>query len=107
MAPSFYGADPNWYLDSGAMDQITSDLEKLTMHEGYNVNDQSRAANGACMDIVHIGNSVLASSTHPLQLNQVLHASHAHKQLVFIHRFNLDNNTFIELHHPLFFLIKD
>jgi hypothetical protein len=68
---------------------------------------QSWAANGACMDIVHIGNYVFPSSTHPLQLNQVLHVPHAHKQLVTIHRFNLDNNTFFELHHPLFILIKD
>jgi hypothetical protein len=41
-----------------------------------------------------------------LHLNHILHVPNAHKQLVSIHRFNLDNNTFIEL-HMFFFLIKD
>lgn len=40
-------ADPNWYLDSGATDHITGELEKLTAHDRYNGNDQIRAANGA------------------------------------------------------------
>jgi hypothetical protein len=78
--------DPNWYLASGVTYHITSELEKLTMHERYNDNDQIRAA---C-----------------LHLNHVLNVPHAHKHLVSIHRFTLDNHTFIEL-HPYFFLIKD
>jgi hypothetical protein len=98
--------DPNWYLDSGATDHLTGELEKLTMHERYNGNDQIRAANGAGMDITRIGQSVIPTSTRPLHLNQVLHVPLAHKQLVSIHRFTLDNNTFIEF-HPYFFLIKD
>jgi hypothetical protein len=63
MATSFNGADPNWYLNSGMTDHITGELEKLTMHERYNNNDQIRTVNGAGMDIVHIGKSVLPSPT--------------------------------------------
>jgi hypothetical protein len=33
------GTYPNWYLDSGATDHITGELEQLTMHEQYNGND--------------------------------------------------------------------
>jgi hypothetical protein len=106
MASSSNGADPNWYLDSGVTDHITGELEKLTMHERYHWTDQIRAANGAGMDIVHVGKSVLPTITHPLHLNHVLHVPNTHKQLISIHRFNLDNNTFIEL-HPFFFLIED
>jgi hypothetical protein len=58
------------------------------------------------MDIAHVGQSVIPTPTRPLHLNQVLHVPNAHKQLVSIHRFTLDNNTFIEL-HPYSFLIKD
>jgi ribosomal protein L15 len=105
-ASSSNTVDPNWHLDSGTTDHITSELEKLTMHERYGGNEQIRAANGVDMDIVHIGNSVLPTSTRPLHLNRVLHIPHAHNHLVSIHRFNLDNNTFVEL-HPFFFLIKD
>jgi hypothetical protein len=58
------------------------------------------------MEITHIGYSVLPTSFRPLHLNHVLRVPHTHKNLVSIHRFNLDNNTFIEF-HPFFFLIKD
>jgi hypothetical protein len=27
------GTDPNWYLNSGAIDHITSELEKMTLHD--------------------------------------------------------------------------
>jgi hypothetical protein len=103
MACPSTSTDPNWYLDSGATDHITDELEKLTMHERYNGNDQIRIANSAGMDINHIGKSVIPTSSCPLYLNHVLHVPHAHKQLIAIHHFTLDNNTFIEL-HPYFFL---
>jgi hypothetical protein len=76
------------------MNHITRELEKLTMHERYGGTDQVQTANGAAMDIVHIGKSVLPTPTRPLHLKHVLHVSRAHKQLVSIHRFNLDNSTF-------------
>jgi hypothetical protein len=100
------GADKNWYLDSGATDHITGELEQLIMQQQYNGNEQIQATNGAGMDIAHVGQSVITTPTRPLHLNQALHVSNAHKQLVSIHRFTLDNNIFIEL-HPYFFLIKD
>jgi hypothetical protein len=88
------------------MDHITDEFEKLTMREHYNGNDQIWAVSSAGIDIIHIGTYVLPSPIRPLHLHNVLHVPRAHKQLVSIHRFNLDNNTFIEL-HPFFFLIKD
>jgi hypothetical protein len=106
MASTSTGNDPNWYLDSGAMDHITGELERPTMHERYTDNDHIRAANGAGMNITHVGKSILPNPSRPLYLNNILHVSHAHKQLVSIHRFNLDNHTYIEL-HPFYFLIKD
>jgi hypothetical protein len=71
--------DPNWYLDSGATDHITGELERLTMHERYNGNDQIRAANGAGMDINHISKFVIPTSSRLLYLNHVLHVPLAHK----------------------------
>jgi hypothetical protein len=76
------------------------------MHERYHSHDQIWAANDVGMEINHISNSVIPSLSWPLQLNHVLHISRAHKHLVSIHHFNIDNHTFIEL-HPYFFLIKD
>nr|XP_020189698.1 N66 matrix protein-like [Aegilops tauschii subsp. strangulata] len=39
--------DNNWYLDTGATDHLTSDLDCLTMHERYGGKDQVQVANGA------------------------------------------------------------
>jgi hypothetical protein len=100
------GTDSNWYLNSGATGHITDEMEKLTLHDRYNGNDQIRAASGVGMDITYIGNSVVPTLSCPLHLNHVLHVPQAHKHLVSIHRFTIDNRTFIEL-HPYFFLIKD
>jgi hypothetical protein len=95
-----------WYIDSGATDHIIGDLNKLTMHEPYTGADQIHAANGSGMNITRIGTSIIPTPTHNLSLNNVLHVPSAHKNLVSVHRFTLDNDTFIEF-HPYFFLIKD
>jgi hypothetical protein len=105
-ASSSGNADPNWYLDSGATDHIIGELEKLTMHDRYASNDQIHAANGAGMEIANVGKSILPTPIRSLHLDNVLHVPRAHKNLVSIHRFIIDNNTFVEL-HPFFFLIKD
>jgi hypothetical protein len=97
--------DPNWYLDSGAMYHITGELEKLTMHDTYHGKDQVQVANDTGMDIIHVGKTVMPHPTRPFHLNDVLYVPHTHKQLISIHRFNLDSNTFIEL-HPFFFLLR-
>jgi hypothetical protein len=98
--------DPNWYLNSGVTNHITGELEALTMHEKYSGNDQIQAVTCVGMYIIHVGNTVLPSISHPLHINIVLHVPHAHKHPVSMYRFNIDNNTFIKL-HPYFFLIKD
>jgi hypothetical protein len=86
MASTSTRNNPNCYLDSGATNHITSKLEKLTMHERYNGADQIRVANGACMNIAHVGKSVIPSPSCPLHLNRALHVPHAHKHLISIHR---------------------
>jgi hypothetical protein len=35
-----YGVDTNWYAYSGVTDHITEELNKLTMKDNYNGNDQ-------------------------------------------------------------------
>jgi hypothetical protein len=99
-------ADNNWYTDSGATDHITGDLDKLTMHDPYYSNDQIHTANRSGMDITHVSNTIIPTPTHDLILNNVFHVFTSHKNLISIHRFTLDNDTFIEF-HPYFFIIKD
>jgi hypothetical protein len=106
MASTSQGTDPNWYLDSGATDHITGELERLITHDRYNGGEHIRAANGQGMDIEHIGNLVISTSICSLHLNNILHVPRTHKQLISIHHFTLDNNIFVEL-NPFFFLVKD
>lgn len=41
-----YTADANWYMDSGATDHMTNDMERLHTHEAYKGNEQIQVANG-------------------------------------------------------------
>jgi hypothetical protein len=104
-ASTSHGTDPQGYLDSGATDHITGELDKLTMHDHYHGHDQVRTTNGTRMAINRIGTSAIPTSSHDLHLHNVLHVPRTHKHLISIHRFNLDNHTYAEL-HPHFFLIK-
>jgi hypothetical protein len=105
-ATTSYDTDPNWYTESGTTDHITGELKKLTMHDHYTGNDQIQVANGAGMEISHIGKSIVPTPSRNLVLNNVLHVPATRKNLICVHWFTLDNNTFIEF-HPYFFLIKD
>jgi hypothetical protein len=92
--------------NSGTTDHITGELDKLTMHDRYNGNHQIHAANGVGIEISRIGKSIIPTPSRNFVLNNVLHVPTAHKNLISVHLFTLDNNTFIEF-HPYFFLIKD
>jgi hypothetical protein len=101
------GATENtWYTDSGSTDHITGDLDKLMMHDAYYGNDQVHTANGLGMDITCIGKSIIPTPLCNLALNNVLHIPSTQKNLISVHRFTIDNDTFIEF-RPFFFLIKD
>jgi hypothetical protein len=76
------------------------------MHDAYSGNDQIHATNDLGMDITCIGNTIIPTPTRYLVLQNVLHVPSTHKNLISIHHFALDNDTFIEF-HPYFFLIND
>ncbi|XP_071676783.1 uncharacterized protein [Lolium perenne] len=42
-----YNIDPGWYVDSGATDHLTAELDKLSVKERYGGNDKVHTANGA------------------------------------------------------------
>lgn len=45
-ADSSYGVDTNWYVDSGATNHITGELDKVTMREKYRGKDHIHTASG-------------------------------------------------------------
>ena len=103
---SSYGVDTNWYVDSGATDHITGELEKLSFHDKYRGGEQVLTANGAGMEINHVGHSILQSPVRDIHLHNVLHVPSANKSLVSANRLVKDNNAFLEL-HPHHFSLKE
>jgi hypothetical protein len=101
-----YKVDPNWYIDTGATDHITSDLDRLTMREPYHGNDMVQVSNGAGLNIMHIGSCSINTDTRPLALHNLLHVPKFSKQLLSVHKLSRHDNVFFEF-HPSYFLIKD
>ena len=101
-----YGVDTNCYIDSGVTDHITSDLNKMTIRDKYNGNEQVHTANGSGMDINHIGHSIVSTSDRDLHLKNTLHVPQSSKSLLSAHRLAFDNHAFVEI-HPYSFFIKD
>jgi hypothetical protein len=100
MATTSYNIDNNWYADFGANDHITSELDKLAIRDKYNGAEKVHTASGSSMVISR--KSFIHTPTFKLQLGNILHVPKEPKNLMFIHRFSLDNNIFFEI-HPWFF----
>jgi hypothetical protein len=54
-----FGVNNNWYTDTRAIDHITSNLDKLVVHDKYNGTNQIRTASGVGMNINRIGHALL------------------------------------------------
>uniref|UniRef100_A0A453NPZ7 Retrovirus-related Pol polyprotein from transposon TNT 1-94-like beta-barrel domain-containing protein n=1 Tax=Aegilops tauschii subsp. strangulata TaxID=200361 RepID=A0A453NPZ7_AEGTS len=67
-ADGSYGVDTNWYVDSGATNHITSELEKVTMREKYRGQDHIHTASGEGMKISHIGHSIIKTPRRKIHL---------------------------------------
>ena len=102
----YYGVNTNWHVDSGATDHIISDLNKLTIRDKYNGNEQVHTASGSGMDIAHIGHSAIKTLDRDLHLNNILHVFEANKSLLSAHRLACDNDAYVEI-HPFSFFVKD
>jgi histone deacetylase 1/2 len=101
-----YGVDTNWYVDSGATDHVTGELEKLSIRDKYHGGDQVHTASGSGMRIDHIGHSSLHSPIRKIHLKHILHVPSATKNLLSVNRLVRDNDAFLEF-HPTHFSLKD
>jgi hypothetical protein len=103
---SSYGVNINWYIDTGATDHVTCEVEKLHVYDRYNENVQIHTASGAGMDIRHIGQSIIRTPNHDWHLKNILHVPSASKSLLFTSRLAKDNHVFVE-YWPNSFFVKD
>jgi hypothetical protein len=73
-----------WYIDTGATDHITGELEKLAIRDRYHGNEQVHTASGQGMAIQHIGHASFHTPDRPIHLNNILHVPQSTKSLVCI-----------------------
>jgi hypothetical protein len=72
----------------------------------YSSKKKIRIGNGKGLSIDHIGTTRLFTPTSQFDLLGTLHVPHISKNLISVHKFTKDTNTFFEF-HPSYFLLKD
>lgn len=85
-ATAGYGYDSNWYVDSGAIDHVTGELEKLSARDKYTGCDQVHTTNDTGMTISNIGYTILHTPDKDLFLKYVLHVPSTNKNIVSVHK---------------------
>ena len=100
--------DHNWYVDSGATNHVTANLQNLTLQQDYKGKGKLTIGNGSQLPISHIGDVLLHSShsQKPLVLHNTLHVPKITKNLLSISQFTKDNDVVIEFFSDCC-LIKD
>jgi hypothetical protein len=102
-----YPVDASWYMDIGATDHVTSEMDKLGVRESYHGHDRVHTANGAGMHISHIGQaSLLTNTSRRLHLRNILRVPSVTRNLLSVPKLTRDNNVFVEF-HPFDLFVKD
>ncbi len=77
-----------WYIDSGANQHITADLENLNLSsEPYQGNIDVAVCNGSSLQIQNTGSTALIAQNSSFKLNTVLHCPDVLVNLLSIQKF--------------------
>ena len=76
--------DSSWYMDSGATNHITANLNNLSLQNDYKGKEKIIVGNGNSLSISHTGSSLIATSEKPLLLTNILYASQITKNLLSV-----------------------
>jgi hypothetical protein len=96
----------DWFLDTGANQNVTPDLATLTASESYLSNDNFHVGDGKGLPISHLGHTKIYTPHRSFTLSNVLHVPAITKPLLYIQKFCVDNNVYFEF-HPRVFYVKD
>lgn len=91
--------DPASYIDSGANQHMTTDLETLHSQQPFQGREDVAMGNGVGLQIANTGSSCF-------DLKTVLHSLKVAAILISIHQFCIDNNYFLILTATSFY-VKD
>ena len=87
-----------WYVDSGANQHITVDLENLNLsQEPYQGSANVAKGNGSSLPIANIGSTTLTAQNSTFQLKTVLHCLDVLVNLLSIQKFCAENDCFFIL----------
>ncbi|GKV27558.1 hypothetical protein SLEP1_g36720 [Rubroshorea leprosula] len=94
--------DPNYYIDTGASDHMTSDSGKFYFKRPYYGNQKVLTGDGTPLNISHVG----STSVGALNLNNVLVVPELKKNLISVSKFTDENPCIFEFSSDGF-VIKD
>jgi transposase InsO family protein len=95
-----------WYLDSGANNHVTAELENLSLQQPYQGSDSVTVGNGGGLQIANTGSTLISTPKTLLHLHNILHCPNASSNLLSIQKFCKDNNCYFIL-TSTYFVIKD
>jgi hypothetical protein len=101
------GLDQKLYPDSSATHHLTSNFHNLN-HRFINYIrfDLVHMGNGTGLTIKNRSDTLLSSHSASFLLHNVLPVPSITKNLLYVHKFNLETNTFVEF-HLLYFFMKE
>jgi hypothetical protein len=100
-------SDSTWFPNSVATHPLMSDLANLNISTvDYLGTDCIQIGNGKGLPIHHIGKGRLFSPSLHFDLHNILSVPMIIKNLLLVHQFTKDTNTFFEF-HPHYFFLKD
>ena len=98
--------DPSLYIDSGATDHITADINNFASKDEYIGIEKITVGNGNLLAISHVGSFIISNSAQLLLLKNILRVPHITKSLMSVSKLTLDNNVLAEF-RANYYLIKD
>uniref|UniRef100_A0A803P4A9 Integrase catalytic domain-containing protein n=1 Tax=Cannabis sativa TaxID=3483 RepID=A0A803P4A9_CANSA len=101
-----FAHDAEWYADTGANKHVATGMENLDYEIPYHGHDTLAVGDGKRLQISHIGNHSLPSSSTPVHMHFILKVPKITKNLVSVSQLTKDNNVFLEFHSTCCF-VKD
>lgn len=74
-----------WIMDFGATHHLTNDLDNMHLANSYHGQDQLIVGDDTTLPITYTGNTVISTTSNPLQLQIVLHVPKFHKDCYLFH----------------------
>lgn len=99
-------ADQNWFVDTGATNHITNDLNNLSLQSEYTGHDQVAVGNGQGPNIRHTGSSVFHTPSSSFHFNSILHVPTISSNMLLVSQLTRDNDC-VFLFDSTGFIIQD